>query len=33
MLYFTSTDGVHWDKPNLKVADIAGRRDHNIIWA
>ena len=32
MLYFTSTDGVHWDKPDLGVAHIAGRRDHNIIF-
>jgi hypothetical protein len=32
MLYFTSTDGVHWDKPHLGVAEIAGRRDHNIIF-
>ena len=23
MLYFTSTDGVHWDKPDLGVVDIA----------
>jgi hypothetical protein len=32
MLYFTSTDGVHWDKPDLGVMDVAGRRDHNIIF-
>jgi hypothetical protein len=32
MLYFTSTDGVHWDKPDLGVAEISGRRDHNIIF-
>ena len=32
MLYFTSTDGVHWEKPDLGVMDIAGRRDHNIIF-
>jgi hypothetical protein len=32
MLYFTSTDGVHWDKPDLGVVEIAGRRDHNIIF-
>ena len=32
MLYFTSTDGVHWDKPDLGVMEIAGRRDHNIIF-
>ena len=32
MLYFTSTDGVHWDKPDLGVVEVAGRRDHNIIF-
>jgi hypothetical protein len=32
MLYFTSTDGVHWNKPNLGLMKIAGRRDHNIIF-
>jgi hypothetical protein len=32
MLYFTSTDGVHWDRPNLGVVDVAGRRDHNIVF-
>ena len=32
MLYFTSTDGVHWDKPDLGLMPIAGRRDHNIIF-
>ena len=32
MLYFTSTDGVHWDKPDLGLVEIAGRRDHNIIF-
>ena len=32
MLYFTSTDGVHWDKPDLGLMEIAGRRDHNIIF-
>ena len=24
MLYFTSTDGVHWDKPDLGLMEIAG---------
>jgi hypothetical protein len=33
MLYFTSTDGVHWDKPNLGIVEVAGRRDHNVIFA
>src|SRR6185312_7762703 len=32
MLYFTSTDGVHWDKPDLGATEIAGRRDHNIVF-
>jgi hypothetical protein len=32
MLYFTSRDGVHWDKPDLGLMKIAGRRDHNIIF-
>ena len=32
MTYFTSADGVHWDKPDLGVMEIAGRRDHNIIF-
>ncbi len=32
MLYFTSTDGVHWDKPNLGVVELDGRRDHNLVF-
>ena len=32
MLYYTSKDGVHWDKPDLGLMSIAGRRDHNIIF-
>lgn len=32
MTYLTSTDGVHWDKPDLGLVSIAGRRDHNIIF-
>jgi hypothetical protein len=32
MLYYTSTDGVHWDKPDLGVANITNQRDHNIIF-
>jgi hypothetical protein len=32
MLYFTSQDGVHWDKPDLGLMDVAGRRDHNIVF-
>lgn len=33
MVYFTSRDGVHWDKPDLGVMEVAGRRDHNIVFA
>ena len=32
MTYLTSRDGVHWDKPNLGLVEVAGRRDHNIIF-
>jgi hypothetical protein len=32
MLYFTSKDGVHWDRPELGLMAIAGRRDHNIVF-
>ncbi len=32
MLYFTSTDGVHWERPDLGLVEIAGRRDHNIVF-
>lgn len=32
MLYFTSKDGVHWDKPDLGLFEVAGRRDHNIVF-
>ncbi len=32
MLYFTSKDGVHWDRPELGLMTIAGRRDHNIVF-
>lgn len=32
MLFFTSTDGVHWEKPNLGVVELDGRRDHNIVF-
>jgi hypothetical protein len=30
--YLTSTDGVHWEKPELGVMDFAGRRDHNVVF-
>ncbi|HJT78943.1 MAG TPA: hypothetical protein VJ739_17230, partial [Gemmataceae bacterium] len=32
MTYLTSTDGVHWEKPNLGAVEVAGRRDHNIVF-
>ncbi|MGE3315289.1 MAG: hypothetical protein AB7O26_09245 [Planctomycetaceae bacterium] len=32
MTYFTSKDGVRWDRPDLGVVEIAGRRDHNIVF-
>ena len=32
MTYLTSRDGVHWDRPKLGVVEVAGRRDHNIIF-
>lgn len=32
MLYFTSKDGVHWEKPNLGVVELDGRTDHNIVF-
>jgi hypothetical protein len=32
MTYLTSTDGVHWDKPSLGLMEIAGRRDHNVVF-
>jgi len=30
--YLTSTDGVNWEKPELGALEIAGRRDHNIVF-
>lgn len=33
MLYFTSADGVHWERPDLGLIEVAGRRDHNIVFA
>lgn len=32
MLYFTSKDGVRWDKPDLGLFEIDARRDHNIVF-
>jgi len=33
MVYYTSTDGIHWDKPDLGIIEVNGRRDHNIVFA
>ena len=30
--YAESTDGVHWDKPNLGLFEVNGSRDNNIVW-
>lgn len=30
--YYVSTDGVHWQRPELGVTEVAGRRDHNIVF-
>ena len=30
--YLTSSDGVHWEKPELRVVDFGGRRDHNVVY-
>lgn len=32
MLYYTSKDGVRWEKPDLGMMDVGGRRDHNIVF-
>ena len=32
MLYFTSPDGVHWEKPDLGVVELDGRKDHNVVF-
>jgi hypothetical protein len=33
MVYYTSRDGVHWDRPDLGLFEVDGRRDHNIVFA
>ena len=33
MLYYTSKDGVRWEKPDLGVCDVGDRRDHNVVFA
>jgi hypothetical protein len=30
--YYTSTDGIHWDRPMLGVTDLGGRKDHNVVF-
>ncbi|MCC6795383.1 MAG: hypothetical protein IT366_09715 [Candidatus Hydrogenedentes bacterium] len=30
--YFTSKDGVNWERPDLGLFEVAGRRDHNIVF-
>jgi hypothetical protein len=32
MALASSTDGLHWDKPALGVADYQGSRDNNLLW-
>ena len=31
--YAESTDGIHWDKPNLGIIDFEGSKKNNIVWA
>lgn len=33
MVYMTSKDGIKWEKPDLGLMEIGGRRDHNIVFA
>lgn len=30
--YYTSTDGIHWDRPMLGATDLGGRKDHNVVF-
>jgi len=30
--YYTSQDGVHWERPMLGAVDFGGRRDHNVVF-
>ena len=32
-LYYTSEDGIHWERPLLGAMDFGGRRDHNVVFA
>ncbi|MBM3935372.1 MAG: hypothetical protein FJ319_13955, partial [SAR202 cluster bacterium] len=29
--YATSQDGLHWEKPDLGIVEVAGSRDNNIV--
>ncbi len=31
--YAESTDGIHWEKPNLGIIEFEGNKDNNIVWA
>ena len=30
--YAESSDGIHWDKPNLGLIEFGGSKDNNIVW-
>src|SRR5689334_19213202 len=30
--YYTSKDGVHWERPKLGMFDFNGRQDHNVVF-
>lgn len=30
--YAESSDGIHWDKPNLGLVEFGGSKDNNIVW-
>ena len=33
MCYATSTDGIHWEKPNVGIFEFPGSKDNNIVMA
>lgn len=33
MLYYSSRDGIAWERPDLGACEVAGRRDHNVVFA
>jgi hypothetical protein len=33
MVYYTSKDGIHWERPELALMELSGRRDHNVVFA